>query len=129
MVSENSKFLICAIGIFVCFFYYGIAQEKILRGTYGEGENAEKFTYTFSLVFVQCIVNYLFAKAILHTISKQGEDTTRTAYYATSSLTYLLAMVCTNMSLQFVNYPTQVIAKSAKPIPVMILGVLLGKKV
>lgn len=32
------------------------------------------------------------------------------------------------MALRWVAYPTQVIAKSAKPIPVMILGVLLGRK-
>ncbi|XP_046816980.1 solute carrier family 35 member B1 isoform X2 [Vespa velutina] len=58
-----------------------------------------------------------------------GEDTTPTLYYAISSLTYLLAMVCSNMALQFVSYPTQVIGKSGKPIPVMVLGVLLGNKV
>jgi len=38
-------------------------------------------------------------------------------------------MVCSNMALQFVSYPTQVVGKAGKPIPVMILGVLLGKKV
>lgn len=37
-------------------------------------------------------------------------------------------MVSSNMALQWVAYPTQVIAKSAKPIPVMILGVLIGRK-
>jgi UDP-galactose transporter B1 len=76
--------------------------------------------------------------------------------YAACSLTYLLAMVTSNMSLRWVSYPTQVrsslkpklmsmslesfmilnnqklvcifkvIGKSCKPIPVMILGVLVG---
>lgn len=32
------------------------------------------------------------------------------------------------MALRWVPYPTQVVGKSAKPIPVMILGVLLGRK-
>lgn len=32
------------------------------------------------------------------------------------------------MALRWVAYPTQVVAKAAKPIPVMILGVLLGRK-
>lgn len=32
------------------------------------------------------------------------------------------------MALRWVAYPTQVVAKSAKPIPVMILGVLIGRK-
>lgn len=38
----------------------------------------------------------------------QGEDTTRRLYYASCALTYLLAMVSSNMALQWVNYPTQV---------------------
>lgn len=131
MVATNKhlKLFICAAGIFVFYFYFGILQEKITRGQYGDAENHEKFTYMFALVFVQCLVNYVFAKTILLTIMKQGEDTTSTLYYALSSLTYFLAMVCSNMALQFVSYPTQVIAKASKPIPVMILGVLLGKKV
>lgn len=127
--NQHSKLLFCAIGIFVCYFYFAMLQEKITRGQYGDGENREKFTYMFALVFVQCLVNYVFAKTILLTVMKQGEDTTSTLYYALSALTYLLAMVCSNMALQFVSYPTQVIGKAGKPIPVMILGVLLGKKV
>lgn len=37
-------------------------------------------------------------------------------------------MVSSNKALMWVNYPTQVIGKSCKPIPVMILGVLFGRK-
>ncbi|KAG0712694.1 Solute carrier family 35 member B1 [Chionoecetes opilio] len=37
-------------------------------------------------------------------------------------------MVSSNMALQWINYPTQVVGKSCKPIPVMVLGVLLGRK-
>ncbi len=31
------------------------------RGKYGEGENEERFTYHMALVFVQCVVNYIYA--------------------------------------------------------------------
>ena len=127
-MEKNTKFIVCAVGIFVCYFYYGILQEKITRGTYGEGEDKEKFTCMLALVFFQCVINYIYAKIVLATVMKQGEDTTKTFYYASSALTYLLAMVCSNMALQWVNYPTQVVCKAGKPIPVMILGVLLGKK-
>ncbi|CAK9831264.1 Solute carrier family 35 member B1 homolog [Anthophora retusa] len=123
------KLLFCVVGIFVCYFHFGMLQEKITRGQYGDEKNSEKFTYMFSLVFFQCLVNYLFAKTTLLTIMKQGEDTTPRTYYSLCALTYLLAMVCSNMALQFVSYPTQVIGKAGKPIPVMILGVLLGNKV
>ena len=127
--SKRSKLLFCALGIFVCYFHFAMLQEKITRGQYGDEKSSEKFTYMFTLVFCQCLINYLFAKTILLTVMKQGEDTTPRTYYAISALTYLLGMVCSNMALQFVTYPTQVIGKAGKPIPVMILGVLLGNKV
>ena len=128
-MTNAKRFLICSGGIFVCYFCFGILQEKITRGQYGSAEAPEKFTFMFSLVLVQCFISYCFAKLILTKIWNQGEDTTRTIYYSVCSLTNLLAMVCSNMALQFVSYPTQVIGKSAKPIPVMIMGILLANKV
>ena len=80
------------------------------------------------VVLIQCLMNTIFAKLMLVTILKQPRDLTKPAYYASSALTYLVAMVSSNMALQHVNYPTQVIGKSCKPIPVMILGVLIGRK-
>ncbi|XP_063986841.1 solute carrier family 35 member B1 [Diachasmimorpha longicaudata] len=129
MLHNNSaKLAICATGIFVCYFYYGVLQQKITQGIYGEGENKENFTYMFALVSLQCAINYGFAKLLLVTVMREGEDSTKTVYYATSALCYLLAMVCSNMALQFVSYPAQVVGKAGKPIPVMLLGVLLGHK-
>lgn len=57
-----------------------------------------------------------------------SRDTTPQKYYIMSATTYLTAMVSSNRALQYVNYPTQVIGKSCKPIPVMILGALYARK-
>jgi len=119
---------LCGLGIFVCYFYYGILQERITRGIYISGEEEERFTCIMALVFFQCVVNYLYALGMSKTVLQQGEDTTRSSYYAICSFTYLLAMVSSNKALSWVNYPTQVVGKSCKPIPVMILGVLVGRK-
>ena len=32
------------------------------KGKYGEGDKSEKFTFTLSLVFVQCIINAIYAR-------------------------------------------------------------------
>jgi len=125
-MSSSKKLIIYAVGIFVCYFYFGILQEKITRSKYGE--NNEYYKCTLALVFIQCAVNAVFAKIMLSTFMKQGHDSTSTFYYASSAFTYLTAMVSSNMALQHVNYPTQVIGKSCKPIPVMVMGVLLGRK-
>jgi len=127
-VSSGPKFALCAVGIFVCYFYYGIIQERITRVKYGEGDKEEKFNTMSALVFFQCVVNYIFAFILSLVFSTKENDTTKSSYYAICSFTYLLAMVTSFQALSWVNFPTQVISKSCKPIPVMILGVLVGRK-
>ncbi|CAH2217913.1 jg6061, partial [Pararge aegeria aegeria] len=124
-LKSEVRFIFYASSIFVCYFVFGMLQEKITRGKYGAND---KYTCSLTLVLIQCVVNYIFAQ-ILMLSWKHEKDTTRKIYYFTSALTYLLAMVCSVMALQWINYPTQVVGKAAKPIPVMILGVLIGRKV
>ena len=128
--SEFNKlrFTTCAIGIFGFYFCFGVFQEKITRGTYGNGENQETFTCTMALVLCLCLVNYLFAVIVSALFLKKEKDNTKTLIYSLSSSTYLVAMVTSNKALMWVNYPTQVVGKSCKPISVMILGVLIGRK-
>ncbi|KAG8566580.1 hypothetical protein GDO81_013302 [Engystomops pustulosus] len=83
------RLLICFLGVFVCYFYYGILQETITRGTYGEGENKEKFRYALSLVFVQCVVNAIFAKLFM----LLGVTVLRKKYPLTKYLCVLLIVV------------------------------------
>ena len=69
-MNDKTKLVVSAVGIFVCYFYFGIMQEKITRGRYGSEENedgtvGERFTFTLALVAVQCIFNYIFAKGML----------------------------------------------------------------
>lgn len=64
-MSENTRFVVSALGIFFSYFYFGILQEKITRGKYGANEDGnlgEKFTFTLTLVGVQCLWNWIFAK-------------------------------------------------------------------
>ncbi|KAL1513902.1 hypothetical protein ABEB36_003241 [Hypothenemus hampei] len=134
---NNQNFIIYTIGIFASYFYFGILQEKITRGKYeveAIDEQGNKTVtvhhFTFALTFVcsQCIINYITAKIALLIWPQNENSKTLRLHYASVSVTYVLAMIASNMALQWVPYPTQVIAKSAKPIPVLILGVLVGRK-
>ncbi|XP_025018618.1 solute carrier family 35 member B1-like [Tetranychus urticae] len=58
--NNTLKLIICALGIFVCYFYYGLLQEKITRSKYGSDD--EKFVYPMCLVLCQCIVNAILAQ-------------------------------------------------------------------
>ena len=123
------KLALCFGGIFFSYLVFGILQEKITRGKY---ENDDRFTFIFMLVFIQCVVNTLVAKAIL--ISKRGSardfavDHTPTWLYCCAGLSYVFAMVSSNKALAYISYPTQVIGKACKPIAVLILGIFYAKK-
>ncbi|XP_058140001.1 protein FAM117A isoform X2 [Dasypus novemcinctus] len=105
-----------------------VFEEAITRGKYGEGAKQETFTFALTLVFIQCVINAVFAKILIQFFDTARVDRTRSWLYAACSISYLGAMVSSNSALQFVNYPTQVLGKSCKPIPVMLLGVTLLKK-
>ena len=64
-------------------------------------------------------------QAMLQLTDAGARDTTSEVKYALCACSYLGAMVASNAALQYVNYPTQVLGKSCKPIPVMILGMLV----
>ncbi|XP_062519669.1 solute carrier family 35 member B1-like [Corticium candelabrum] len=126
-IGEKSKLTVCFVGIFVSYLLYGVVQEKVTRGKYGEGENAERFTFTLALVCIQCIINAVFAKLVTSVIGA-GKTTTPWSLFTQCSVSYMGAMLASNWSLKYVTYPTQVLGKSCKPIPVMLLAVILGKK-
>ena len=66
--------------------------------------------YQQSLVFVQCVINALFALVALKLTSSGGDevDRTPTYMYLWCSMSYMGAMLASNTALRWVNYPTQV---------------------
>ncbi|VDP93649.1 unnamed protein product [Echinostoma caproni] len=117
-LSEVSFLIFCSLGVFFSYLVYGILQEAVTKSNYGQGE---KFNYFFSLLLFQCIVNSLFSLLEKKTTAPEWN-------FALCGLTYIGAMFASNYSLKFVSYPVQVIGKSVKPIPVLLLHVLLAKR-
>ncbi|KAK9504257.1 hypothetical protein O3M35_010632 [Rhynocoris fuscipes] len=81
------------------------------------------------LLFVATCFNLLYA-FILKNLNRvtTAEVKVPAIYSAVIALTYTLAMVTSFMALQWVSYPAQVIAKSAKPIPVLLMGILVANR-
>lgn len=70
-MNDKTRLIVAAVGIFVCYFYFGVLQEKITRGRYGDEPNedgikGERFTFTLALVGIQCIFNWAFARGEIH---------------------------------------------------------------
>jgi UDP-galactose transporter B1 len=109
----------------VSYWLFGVIQEWIIKTKYGE--NKERFTCINTLVLIQCVANVIVAKVMVSNKRLQ-KDTTKSWMYPACAITYVLAMFFSNSALTYVSYPTQVIGKSIKPVPVLLFGVLFAGK-
>lgn len=107
------------------YFLFATMQEKLLKGVYGEND---KFTYVMPLLCINSVVSYFYTFFIKVVNPYTVDKPIPTVFLAACGLLSVLAMSSSFMALQWVSYPAQVLAKSSKPIPVMLMGVLLGDK-
>jgi len=123
-ISHKSSFFqltIGIIGIFVCYSLYGILQEEIFR--------QEGFDYGLYLTFVQFIIYSLISAVQRNTETKYAVRKAPYSSYFLISFLSVSTVALSNISCQYLNYPTQVLFKSCKLIPVMLVGVCyLNKK-
>ena len=119
---------ICAFGVFFFYFYYGIQQEKIFRSKHGNPGSEERFDFVMTALFLQSLCSCIVSFCSLKLYAEKADDVFRKGQFPVLSAAYLGAMFCSNWALKYVNYPTQVIGKSCKPIPIMITGFLFANK-
>jgi UDP-galactose transporter B1 len=112
-------------GVVLSYTIFSILQEEITRDKYGPKN--EKFVYMQELVFVQCLA-YCFVAFLFKPRGSQIKESVPWYYYAIAAASYTTAMVSSNSALKFVPYPTQVLCKSCKPLPVLLFGVLFASK-
>lgn len=114
-LTPKSEFLICCVLVFVFYLIYGYLQELIftLEGISG--------WYLTLVQFFYYTIFGLFENA-------RRVRTIPMKIYALLAVLTLGTMGLSNASLGYLNYPTQVIFKSCKLIPVLIGGILIQKK-
>ncbi|KAA8495395.1 Solute carrier family 35 member B1 [Porphyridium purpureum] len=135
--------LMCALGIYTCYLYYGTLHEKLYKRAYAPDDAHWKFT--LSLLAIQCGVNAAAAGAVLvmkkfrsaaagdekAAIDSEKEKPSLPVpwhQYLLAALTYLLAMTFSYEALHHMTYPMQALGKSCKMIPVMLMGIVIRKK-
>ncbi|KAK9502585.1 hypothetical protein O3M35_011333 [Rhynocoris fuscipes] len=119
-LSSKVQFIICSLAVFVLYILYGYFQELIFT--------LEGFKpYGWYLTLVQFLLYTLFAYSEC-TLTKIGpRRIPLNVYFLLAALT-LGTIGFSNASLSHLNYPTQVIFKCCKLIPVMIGSILIQKK-
>lgn len=125
------------IGIYVCFLSWGVLQERVTTRPYitQSGDDSilkeEKFKFFIFLNLSQSIMATLIGlgySRILNRSTFKMPSLKLLSYYFVISLLSSLASPFGYESLKHVDYPTMVLAKSCKLIPVMIMSFLVYRK-
>lgn len=122
--SLNSKgkllwLAICFFGIMMSFVGYGLLLEYATSGG--------RKLHELSFLFVTSLLYTVTAAAGRH-VRDEVPTTIPPARFAVLGITSMGSTFCSVRSLRYVIFPIQVLAKSCKPVPVMIMGALMGKK-
>ncbi|KAK3093753.1 hypothetical protein FSP39_019702 [Pinctada imbricata] len=122
--------LFCVVGLQGSYLTWGVLQERIMTFEYGkEGESGkgEFFKNSQFLVFINRILAFLIGLIVL-TVRHQPQHTTPLYKYSFSSFSNIMSSWCQYEALKFVSFPTQVLAKASKVIPVMLMGKIVSKR-
>ncbi|XP_021570971.1 adenosine 3'-phospho 5'-phosphosulfate transporter 2 [Carlito syrichta] len=118
--NKLTQFFICVAGVFVFYLIYGYLQELIF--------SVEGFkSYGWYLTLVQFAFYSIFGLIELQLIQDKRRRIPGKTYMIIAFLT-VGTMGLSNTSLGYLNYPTQVIFKCCKLIPVMLGGVFIQGK-
>ena len=113
-----------------------IINSGSLRFKENENDPGKRFKFTTFTLFIQCIINALVSFIAIYVIklTKKTNNTTSTSLGITRdaakkfillAITQSVAMMSSSKAVFYVSYPTQVIAKCCKPIPILITGLIL----
>jgi len=127
-IPKETKLVLASTGLYGSFLYWGYLQEKITTpdayydSDYGPG------TFRFP-VFMNVMMTFsamtIAAFCVALTPQKVQPDV---FVFFKAAFSSSIASPIGFASLQFINYPLLILAKSCKLVPVMLMGVLIGGK-
>ncbi|QDZ23151.1 UDP galactose transporter [Chloropicon primus] len=124
--------LLCAAGIYTAYLYQGYLQERITTSKYEPGEvrlphlgmlhGLQSFVCFFAAGLVNLFLSFGGRKA------KRGQKSTPLLEYLKPALTNTVGPALGILALKNIPYSSQVLVKSCKLVPVMVMGTIFGKK-
>uniref|UniRef100_A0A7S1Y487 Sugar phosphate transporter domain-containing protein n=1 Tax=Grammatophora oceanica TaxID=210454 RepID=A0A7S1Y487_9STRA len=109
---------ICFLGIMISFVCYGLLLEYATSG----GRKLHELSFLFVTSGL-----YTLTAAAGRYVRDEEPTSIPPARFAVLGLTSMGSTFCSVRSLRYVIFPIQVLAKSCKPVPVMLMGALMGK--
>ncbi|KAB1261865.1 Adenosine 3'-phospho 5'-phosphosulfate transporter 1 [Camelus dromedarius] len=123
------KLLFCAAGLQVSYLTWGVLQERVMTRSYGATATSpgERFSDSQFLVLMNRVLALIVA-GLYCILCKQPRHGAPMYRYSFASLSNVLSSWCQYEALKFVSFPTQVLAKASKVIPVMLMGKLVSRR-
>lgn len=123
----------CFAGLMISYLTWGLLQEKIMTQEYRSisangHEQVAHYQDSQFLVFANRALAFVIALTYLHV--KHGSFGRHRAplyKYSYASFSNIMSAWFQYEALKFVNFPTQVLAKSCKIIPVMVMGKIVRR--
>lgn len=128
LLQDAARLIFCSVGLLVSYLIWGLEQERIMTRKYTNsvGESGQ-FEDSQFLVFVNRILAVVLA-ALCITFLKQPRHTVPYYKYIYCSFSNVMSSWFQYEALKYISFPTQVISKTCKIIPVMIMGKIVSKR-
>jgi len=117
------KLVFCVVGLLSSFLSWGLLQERIMTTEYATG----RFQSSNFMVFCSRSFGLMVAIAVVN-FTEQPRLKAPFYQYSFTSLSNVMSSWCQLEALKYLSFPTQVLGKSSKMIPVMIMGKVISKK-
>lgn len=118
--------LFCFVGLQLSYLTWGIVQERVMTKEYTPGKFKSSAFLVFSNRFLALFISL---GIVMYRRLASGVATKDAPFlqYAPSSISNSLSSWAQYEALKYVSFPTQVLSKSCKILPVMLVGILLNK--
>lgn len=131
------RLLFCAAGIYGFFLTWGILQERIATMEYSNGSATGRFRFFQVLNMLQagCAALLALGQLRIQRLPFCGTAASPHAPSAALLASFLRIAVCSSVgtalgyrSLAHLNYPTLILGKSCKLVPVMLMNILIYRR-
>jgi solute carrier family 35 (adenosine 3'-phospho 5'-phosphosulfate transporter), member B2 len=118
----------CFVGLMGSYLTWGVLQEKIMTREYDslDGKRKSFFKDSQFLVFANRFLALIIATIYL-LVRQQNRHRAPLFKYSYASFSNIMSAWLQYEALKFISFPTQVLAKSCKIIPVMIMGRIISR--
>lgn len=117
----------CFVGLMGSYLTWGLLQEKIMTREYLNAEGKKTFFRDSQfLVFANRVLAFLIAGGYL-SMKQQTRHKAPLYKYSFASISNIMSAWFQYEALKFVSFPTQVLAKSCKILPVMLMGKVVSR--